>query len=242
MRWLILSLALMLGIAQSQDKAPARQRANSATQKTSEEQIGTDKRPLVIEVKPTEVDKKEAESRKAERKDKARSDKDLVYWTRVLAGLALLQILALICQAVFFRSQARSLRETITEMQRATLASQNIAVASQDAANIARQEYVSTHRPRIRIKHVWLDEEIESGKPIMIRLVGVNTGDTSARLTQFGIVTHAVPVSRHPPNDPFSGSLPLHLAADLVSGQTVATEAFAGGTLTLSEIEDIQKR
>ena len=75
----------------------------------------------------------------------------------------------------------------------------------------------------------------------MIRLVAVNTGDTTARLTQFGVVTHVVPLSRHPPNDPFSESVPLLLATDLVSGQTVATEAFGAGTVTLSELGDIQR-
>src|SRR2546427_558280 len=76
--------------------------------------------------------------------------------------------------------------------------------------------------------------------PIMISIVAVNTGDTAARLTQFGIVTHVVPVDNQPPNDPFLETVPLQIVSELASGQTVSSEPMAAGALTLSEMQYIQ--
>jgi len=45
---------------------------------------------------------------------------------------------------------------------------------------LARDEFNSTHRPRIRVKHLWLNEPIEIGKNIRINIVIVNSGDTVA--------------------------------------------------------------
>src|SRR5256885_342449 len=93
-RWVLLSLALIVGLAQSQD-APPKKDSKSSAQKSTPKKIGTKERPLVITVDPNEADKKEAERREGERKEKAESDRDLVYWTRVLAVLAALQFIAL---------------------------------------------------------------------------------------------------------------------------------------------------
>jgi hypothetical protein len=67
------------------------------------------------------------------------------------------------------------------------------------------REFKTTHRPRIRIKHVWLDQPLEAGRPVMVQLVTVNTGSLPARIIRFNVVTHVVPRERHPPNDPFRG-------------------------------------
>src|SRR2546427_3939213 len=121
MRWFLLSLALVIGSAQSQDRTPQQQLQR---RDVKNEQIGTEKRPVVITVQPTKEDKKEAEARAGERQNKKQSDADLVWWTRVLGILAGLQFFALIGHAIIFRSQAQALRDTIGEMQKATRATE----------------------------------------------------------------------------------------------------------------------
>ena len=52
---------------------------------------------------------------------------------------------------------------------------------------LARSEFLSANRPKIRVKHVWLARDIWQGTPIVINLTCVNTGTGEARLNQIGI-------------------------------------------------------
>jgi len=54
---------------------------------------------------------------------------------------------------------------------------------------LARDEFHSTHRPRIRVKHVWLKSEIWMDEKIMIDLAIVNSGNTTAIITQYSMAT-----------------------------------------------------
>ncbi len=239
-RWLLFSFALAVGIAQSQDKKPTKEESGTAAGKSTRPQMGTNARPFVIAVQPTEADRIEAQSREQERKNKAKSDDGLVTWTRVLAWIAGLQFLALILHAYIFRSQAKVLRESIGEMRKATLASERAASASQMAAETARQEYISSHRPRMRIKHVWLSEPLEEGKPVMVNVVSVNAGDSGAQIIEFGVVTCIVPKHQHPPNDPFKDVTGLYPMITLPSGKSLDHTPQEAGFLTLSEVASIR--
>jgi hypothetical protein len=97
---------------------PSQPNEKAATQKSAPKKLGTEESPLVVTVHPNEADKKESERREAERKQKESSDDNLVYWTRVMAGLAFLQFGALLLHAMMFRSQARAMHSTVMEMQR----------------------------------------------------------------------------------------------------------------------------
>jgi hypothetical protein len=62
---------------------------------------------------------------------------------------------------------------------------------AQDSINLARNEFNSTHRPKIRIKHLWLETDIWQDEPIIVTLVCVNTGPAvDAFLNEVGIVIH----------------------------------------------------
>ncbi len=91
----------------------------------------------------------------------------------------------------------------------------------------------------MRIKHVWLHEAIESGKPISVRLVTVNHGDTEARVIESDVVVHAVPKNGKPPNEPFAGRIPNHPMMVLPSGKTLDHSPRHAGAITFSEIDDI---
>lgn len=51
--------------------------------------------------------------------------------------------------------------------------------------NLARDEFIATHRPKIRIKHVWLMSDIWHGVPVKFDLVIVNTGMTPAVIHEY---------------------------------------------------------
>jgi hypothetical protein len=76
----ILSLSLMMGIAQSQE-TPTKQDGKAAAQQRSPKRIGTEERPLVISINPNESDKKETDNRAEERKEKADSGRNALTHT-----------------------------------------------------------------------------------------------------------------------------------------------------------------
>jgi hypothetical protein len=55
------------------------------------------------------------------------------------------------------------------------------------AVDASKDEFSSTHRPKIRVKHVWLAADVWHGEPIIINLVCVNTGTVDARLHEIGV-------------------------------------------------------
>jgi hypothetical protein len=59
--------------------------------------------------------------------------------------------------------------------------------ASERQYKLARDEFASIHRPKIRVKHVRLVQDIWQGAPIVINLTCVNTGTAKAKLHQIGV-------------------------------------------------------
>src|ERR1019366_4302291 len=53
-----------------------------------------------------------------------------------------------------------------------------------ETKRIADEEFVATHPPRIRIKHIWLDENIWDGQEIKIKIRIVNVGKTLAQVLE----------------------------------------------------------
>ncbi len=162
MRWLVLSLALIVGVAQSQENAPTKEERKASTKKSTPKQIGTEARPLVITVQPTEEDKKEAQAREQERKNKSKSDEGLVTWTKVLAWIAGFQFLALLLHAGIFYYQSRKLKQTVGEM---------------------RREFISTHRPKLILRDAYATEEVRGERFVVLYTIA-NVGGSGARIIQ----------------------------------------------------------
>lgn len=108
------------------------------------------------------------------------------------------------------------------------------------SVDLARDEFISANRPRMRIKHVWLSEPIEAGKPVMVNVVSVNSGNTEARILEFDVVIQAVPRTRHAPSKPFGARVPDIPKLILPSGRTLDHSPRAAGYVTLDEIRDIK--
>lgn len=52
---------------------------------------------------------------------------------------------------------------------------------------LARKEFLSTNRPRIRVKHLWITQGISNKGPLSVTLVMVNRGDTYAEVNELRI-------------------------------------------------------
>jgi hypothetical protein len=74
-------------------------------------------------------------------------------------------------------------------MQKATLTS----------IDLARAEFNSTHRPKIRLKHLWLTADIWEGQKINGRAVFVNVGTTDAFLREINYATLIIREGRQLP-------------------------------------------
>ena len=85
-----------------------------------------------------------------------------------------------------------------------------------------RDNFLSTHRPKIRVKHLVPNPEIESGKPINVKLVIVNVGVTEAFVKELAIKSLILPSSKKlPPRPQYSGGIARLDPGRLESGVTI---------------------
>jgi hypothetical protein len=84
--------------------------------------------------------------------------------------------------AVFLR-QLRLIRESLTPAKDA-------AFAARDSANAQREEFVATHRPRVRLKHLWLKNNIWAGEKIILEPTLVNYGTAEGTGAEIGLKIH----------------------------------------------------
>ena len=83
--------------------------------------------------------------------------------------------------------------------------------------DLARAEYISTHRPKLTIRHIV--PEFEFGKPIKIHCTVTNVGETPARIEGHRVTLRIIPPSFDQPVEAIESSI-LLLASDLVGGQS----------------------
>jgi hypothetical protein len=80
------------------------------------------------------------------------------------------------------------------------LATISLYRAGEKQFRLARAEFLATHRPKIRIKNVWLRNEFWYDQSINVRVVCVNHGTTDAQLIDYGV--DFLPVIRGKPLPP----------------------------------------
>lgn len=73
---------------------------------------------------------------------------------------------------------------------------------------LARAEFLATHRPKIRIKHLWLTKDVWGKKEIEVSLGIVNNGTTEATLNTIGIRFDIIPTGCPIPFDPDIPDIP----------------------------------
>lgn len=94
------------------------------------------------------------------------------------------------------------------------------------AVDASKDEFLATHRPKIRLKHLWLTSDIWSGEEIVLELTMVNTGTAEALGQMVGVIIQIVRADR-----PLAPTIPIPNSANL-GGQKLN----CGKNLTLSPL------
>jgi len=113
-------------------------------------------------------------------------------------------------------------------------------LAGRRQLRLARDEFLSTHRPKIRIKHLLLVSAIWHDEPIVVRLVCVNNGTTEATITDYGMKFLVVKEGKALPSDPEFAPIGIS-GLRLQSGVSLKfPDFFDGTTLTDADHADIR--
>lgn len=203
MRWLLVSLALTVGAAQSQETSNNKS-VTQEQQKTEQGKSGADERTAFIEKPKPNSENKTGKQADSNASEKLKIDRQLVEYTGQLAAYTQslsdytkwLVIVTAILALVGF-GQGYYLKRTV---------------------DAAREEFNSSHRPRIRVRHLvfspppQLDEAgyhaFKNGEAITIQLDAVNIGGSPANI----IGSHCLIHTTHqrfrtlPMNWPYEGS------------------------------------
>ena len=62
-----------------------------------------------------------------------------------------------------------------------------------ETIELGNKEFIGTHRPRIRIKHLWITNDILDDNILRMTLLFTNTGDVPARINSWGLTTVIIP-------------------------------------------------
>src|SRR5207244_6429081 len=117
------------------------------------------------------------------------------------------------------KTSDRQAKETLKALQ----VSENAANTSQASVQVAQTQFIATHRPKIRIKHVYIPDQVWADKPIEIKLVVVNVGLTSALIREMNIEAATLTkFKRLPPRPHFSDASKRVNEMELKSGMTLA--------------------
>lgn len=142
----ILVPAVALLVWQSQ--APQKPKSETNQQIAATNQRGTPQAPVVIELDSVQH-RQEAEQREAERKEKTASDNALIFYTKLLAFVAFLQLVVFGYQALKLRATVDRMREaeritaqSVNEMRRAAEAAERSASAAERAVVITQRAYL----------------------------------------------------------------------------------------------------
>jgi hypothetical protein len=227
-------------LAQSQRQPQQRPPSSQSTQPTASDQRGTDQVPFAVKILPAETAKKEAEKAEAEKAEKAAIDKrlafdtqrlaDYTWWlanyTWWLAAFTALVFTVAILQVGMFAWQ-------LILIKRGTRDATKAANAALLSAQVARNEFIATHRPRLRVYAFDTeDRDLVHDKPIVVLLQTQNIGDTPAHITRVEGCIHIAPNK----NRRIESNIPLRYRQDfaitLVSGEREAFSIEDGTSVT----------
>jgi hypothetical protein len=82
--------------------------------------------------------------------------------------------------------------------------------AGKSQLKLARDEFISSHRPKLRLKHIWVSSpdgqtfvgELQTGMPLTVRLDIVNIGNTTATINIINFITLIIPSQERLPQRP----------------------------------------
>lgn len=197
MRWFFLSLAFVIGGAQSQALAPTKGAEGSKAQaakrqeRTNQDQLGTVNMPLVVDVRRSERSEAEAAQEARDREDKASEARlSIVFNFLLVLFNGVLALSTVLLWAV---------------TSKAAKAAKESANAAEKSVAIAREEFSTTHRASVGLfgpiettEPLTFDEQ---GARAKIRLIAKNVGSSPSIGTSLVIRTTIGPFPIPDPRD-----------------------------------------
>jgi hypothetical protein len=138
---------------------------------TNGEPRGTADAPFFVEVIPSPKSAEERKQETEDREERKSAERGLVNWTAALFAATVGLILATGVLGYFAFRQSRDTKASI---------------------DLARQEFNATHRPKIRIKNIWIMEPLTPNRPVVVDVLFVNVGNAPALINNFGIEFNVV--------------------------------------------------
>ena len=156
MRWLVLLLVLIANVAWSNGPIPrpavdsdvSQGHASKANKKAAADPQGTDKNPFVVKRLDAEETPERRTQQAQEREEKSALERRLVFWTWVLAVVAILAALIAGGQLVMFFKQLKL-------METATIASGGAAHAAEQSVTQMRDTAQHELRPYVAIDQIY---------------------------------------------------------------------------------------
>jgi hypothetical protein len=245
LRYLVIALAFVATFAsgswgQSKQQTPPPTQSAQSNQPPKTYERGTDQSPVIVKVLPTKESDEKAAADSRREDEKTANDRSLARFTELLFWATGALCIIALCQLFVFGWQGIQLKRTVD--------------ITKESVNLARREFISSHRPKIRLKHIWLSSsdgatftgKIVAEEPITVRLDVVNFGDATAFLELINFITEVIPEGNELPQRPRynqpgikqfqTGNFPLE------SGVTFTLNASDGRVLSDQEIASYRNR
>lgn len=174
----LLSLVIACGVHAQSPKEPLGH-PNPAKEASKPDERGTEQAPFVIKAIPTPKTEAEAAAEAQDKQEKTANDRQLVYWTRALLGVGIVQFLVLVVQAIVFGRQARRLRQTVDEMKIATKATEKAANAAERTVSTMKDTAERQLRAYVSIATIEITD-LKAGLTPIAHVVVRNYGQTPA--------------------------------------------------------------
>ena len=212
-----LILAISASLALAVESKPAK--ANNPQQASSAEKVNPSGQ--VFPVHLTVTQENHPPSLECCKEKGAESDAE--WWTAkgTIALAILTLVLALIAggQLVMFRSQLRLMRDGVQDAKDMAAAAKSSAEATKNSSDLAREEFLATHRPRIRLRFVWPEGALEPKGKIGAVAQVTNVGVAEARFVDHSIKLLVTESARQLPGKP-AYAIPVTESTILASGMS----------------------
>jgi hypothetical protein len=230
------------------------------------DQRGTDAGPLSVKIIPSQDHQTEEAEHKRQTDENAATEKDLADATWKLAWFTLALVAAVGIQIILFVWQLSLIRKSLDDAKIAAEAARDGAKAAQEAANLGRDEFNASHRPRIRVREVAIATEgfnnpprLARDKILQARFVITNIGEAEAIITEAYAIIYKtnlpLPMSSPPMNNvlptrfnikpayialplEFSDAEPLGEEIEKIIRGEYAWKLYVMGTITYTDIRD----
>src|ERR1700687_3599169 len=203
-RCLVFALALLAAFAsdswgQSKKPTPPPTQPAQTNQTPQPYERGTEQSPVIVKVSQTKESEEKAAADTRREDEKTANDWRLARFTELLFwATGALCIIALF-QLFVFGWQGIQLMRSVS--------------AAKEATELGNREFISSHRPELRLKHIWISSQngqdfsgqLQADVPIMVRLDIANVGGTDAIIQLINLVTVVLePNGRLPQRPPYN--------------------------------------